>query len=252
MGRVLKPGPASLDGLRWLARVGPAPLDAWRCAMDWSEVAARSHARRLETEGWLARYPMTRGSGALFVATRIGVQVLGLHVRAAGPPAPTWWAHHCACAWAVALMDVRGYPYLAERELLENDTWSGQIRWTDGKGPHHARHRPDLVVHEKGFDQPVEVELAHKSMARLRGILTLHAAWRSEGRSNGVVYVCGDQDVADRVRHAADRGFGPNWRGLTTRVLSSVQRAAVETRAKQRAGGEQRTPGAGDSTTEAA
>jgi hypothetical protein len=85
-------------------------------------------------------------------------------------------------------------------------------------------------VHEKGFDQPVEVELAHKSTARLRGILTLHAAWRSEGRSKGVVYVCGDQDVADRVRHAADRAFGPNWSGLTTRLLSSVQRAAVETR----------------------
>jgi hypothetical protein len=90
MGRVLKPGPASMEGLGWLARVGPAPLDAWRCAMGWSEVAARSHARRLETEGWLERYPMTRGSGSLFVATRTGVRVLGLNLRPAGPPAPTW------------------------------------------------------------------------------------------------------------------------------------------------------------------
>ena len=77
MTRVLRPGPASIEGLRWLARVGPCPLDAWRCAMGWSEVAARSHARRLEKEGWLARYPMTRGEGCLFVATRTGVSVGG-------------------------------------------------------------------------------------------------------------------------------------------------------------------------------
>jgi hypothetical protein len=99
MTRVLRPGPASMDGLRWLARVGPCPLDAWRCAMGWSEVAARSHARRLEREGWLARYPMTRGDGSLFQATRTGVTVVALPVRPAGPPAATWWAHHCAVAW---------------------------------------------------------------------------------------------------------------------------------------------------------
>ena len=29
----LGPGPASLEGLRWLCRVGPAPIDAWGCAM---------------------------------------------------------------------------------------------------------------------------------------------------------------------------------------------------------------------------
>jgi hypothetical protein len=44
-----------MKGLEWLARVGPARLEAWRCAMAWSEVAARSHARRLESEGWLDR-----------------------------------------------------------------------------------------------------------------------------------------------------------------------------------------------------
>jgi hypothetical protein len=88
MGRILRPGPASLEGLRWLARVGPAPLNAWRCAMGCSEVAARSHARRLEREAWLARFPMTRGEGSLFVATRTGISVLGLRLRAAGSPAP--------------------------------------------------------------------------------------------------------------------------------------------------------------------
>jgi hypothetical protein len=71
-----------MKGLSWLARVGRAPLDAWRCAMGWSEVAARNHARRLGR--WLERYPMTRGHGSLFVATRTGVAVLGLSVRGGG------------------------------------------------------------------------------------------------------------------------------------------------------------------------
>jgi hypothetical protein len=84
MGRMLRPGPGSMRGLEWLVRVGPAPLGVWRCAMGWSEVAARSHARRLEGEGWLCRYPMKRGEGSLFVATRRGVGMTDLPVTAAG------------------------------------------------------------------------------------------------------------------------------------------------------------------------
>ena len=92
MGRVLRPGPGSMAGLRWLARCGPSPLDPWRYAMGWSEVAARSHARRLEREGWLERSPMTWGEGSLFLATRKGVLMLGVPLIPASTPAPTWWA----------------------------------------------------------------------------------------------------------------------------------------------------------------
>ena len=134
MTRVLRPGWATMAGLTWLARVGPAPLDAWRCAMGWSEVAARSHARRLEREGWLARYPMRRGDGCLFVPTRVGVAVAGVPVRAPGEPAPTWWAHHCGVAWTAAWLTVRGREFKGGRELLEFDAWSGEISWQDHKG----------------------------------------------------------------------------------------------------------------------
>jgi hypothetical protein len=107
-----------------LARVGPAPLNAWRCAMGCSEVAARSHARRLEREGWLARFPMTRGEGS---------------------PAPTWWAHHCGCAWVAAWLMLRGHQFLGDHELLDDRGWSGEISWRDYKGVHVSRHRPDLI-----------------------------------------------------------------------------------------------------------
>ena len=53
-------GVAAWAGGRWLASggwlgVGRRRLDPWRYAMGWSEVAARSHARRLERQGWLER-----------------------------------------------------------------------------------------------------------------------------------------------------------------------------------------------------
>jgi hypothetical protein len=118
--------------------------------------------------------------------------------------------------------------------VVADDTWSGRIGWTDGKGLHHSGHRPDLVGFPRDDGIPFEVELAHKSMARLRAIIKLHAAWRSDGRSHGVLYVCGDQDVADRVRQAADQVAGPNWSGIDIRPLSRIQQKAVELGAERR------------------
>lgn len=115
MTRVLRPGWASMRGLKWLARVGPSPLDPWRYAMGWSEVAARNHARRLEREGWLERCPMVRGEGSLFFATRKGVMVLGVPLIGCTTPAPTWWAHDSGCAWTAAWLSVRGRKFLGPR-----------------------------------------------------------------------------------------------------------------------------------------
>lgn len=203
-GRVLRPGPGSLAGLSWLARVGPSPLGAWRCAMAWSEVAARHHARRLESEGWLERYPMTRGEGSLFVATRAGVAMVGIAVRAAGRPAPTWWAHLCGCAWTAAWLTARGRELQGCREVLVDPVWAGTVRWHDHKGAHRAGHRPDLAWVPDGGRVAIEVELAQKSTERLRAILGLHARWRASGTSSGVLYVCGDPDGCDRITTIAE------------------------------------------------
>lgn len=205
MGRELRAGPGSVRGLVWLARVGPAPLDAWRCAMGWSEVAARSHARRLEREGWLGRYPMTRGEGSLFAVTRSGVAMSGVPVRATGPPAPTWWAHMCGCAWAAAWLTGRGREVQGCREVIADSYWSGTVRWEDHKGVHRARHRPDLAWLIKGRRVPIEVELAQKSQARLKAILELHADWYAARAIGGVIYICGDADGAERIRRTAER-----------------------------------------------
>lgn len=177
MSRVLRPGPASMKGLEWLARVGPSPLDPWRYAMGWSEVAARNHARRLEREGWLARCPMVRGDGSLFTATRKGIRVLGLPLIAATIPAPTTWAHDSACAWTAAWLTLRGRTYLGPREILDDPNWAGKLDWLDRNSLKRSGHRPDLVGFLAESRIPIEVELAPKSKARLNAILQLHLGW---------------------------------------------------------------------------
>src|SRR5437588_650724 len=134
MGNGVRPGPSSLAGLAWLARVGPAPVEAWRWAMEWGAGVARSHARRLEREGWLARFRMTHGSGSLFVATRRGVRMSGLEVSAAAAPAPTWWAHDCACAWTAAWLSRRGRGWKGPRGVLCGRSLKGEGGWLSGGG----------------------------------------------------------------------------------------------------------------------
>jgi len=203
--------------------------------MGWSEVAARSHARRLELEGWLARYPMTRGAGSLFLATRPGIAVAGLSLRAAGPPAPTWWAHHCGVAWAAAWLMLRGHAFSGARELLEEGKWSGEITWRDRRGYREATHRPDLVAHRNGGHVALEIELARKSIERLRAILSRHLLWRSDGTTGGVVYVCGDLDGCERIRTVGAKvGFVGARHGLRVELLDTIKAQAIEARVADR------------------
>ena len=130
--RGLRAGLASLEGLVWLARVGPAPVGAWACAMGWGRSAAFSHAQRLEREGWLVRYPMLRGQGSLLVASSLGVRMAGVAVSPARPPAPTWWAHLRACGWVAAWFTVRGRVIQGCREVEDDPSWRGEVQWSTG------------------------------------------------------------------------------------------------------------------------
>ena len=89
VSRRLRPCPATIDGLRWLARVGAAPIDAWACAMGWAWPTARSHATRLSRGGWVARTWLSRGQGSPLFVTRTGVHVADVPVPESPPPAPT-------------------------------------------------------------------------------------------------------------------------------------------------------------------
>ena len=219
MTRVLGPGPASMEGLRWLARVGPSPLDAWRSAMCWSEVAARSHARRLENQRWLARYPMCRGDGCLFVATRAGVTMAEITANVPAIPRIGSWPQHTAVAWAAAWVTVRGRAFRGRRELLVDSRWCTDLEWRDHHGYHRAAHRPSLIV-EIDDEQiiAIEVELSRTPRDRIRAELLQHLNWQASGRTHGVVYICSDDIIRKRI------GAGLTELGVTDpgRVLSIV------------------------------
>jgi hypothetical protein len=202
-----RPGPQSLAGLRWLARVGASPGEPLGLVMGWSRTALHSHLARLVAAGFVWRVPMTRGDGSLIVVTRDGARMAGAG-RAPRALGPTSWAHTVACAWACAWFEVRGRDWLSSREVAHDDGWRGRVAYTDGRGRgHRLSHRPDVgtYVGEPGRPVAVEVELQRKSLARLRGILAMYAdrTTSPDGDLAGVVYMTGSADVASAVRAAA-------------------------------------------------
>jgi hypothetical protein len=205
--RSTRPGPRSLDGLRWLARVGASPGEPLALVMRWSRPVLADHLARLIAAGLVWRVPMTRGDGSLLVVTRDGARMAGAR-RAPRGPGPTSWAHTVACAWTSAWFEVRGRAWVSTSEVAQDDGWRGRVSYTDGRGRSHLlRHTPDLgtYVGDPGRPVAVEVELQRKSLARLRGILAMYAD-RTTGPDAdlaGIVYVTANADVAAPMRTAA-------------------------------------------------
>ncbi|MBV9195233.1 MAG: hypothetical protein JO168_13895 [Solirubrobacterales bacterium] len=195
--------------------------------MGWSKQTAEDHARRLERAGWLARQRTSYGEGSLLLATRDGIKRAAVPVAPARSPAPTWWAHVRACAWTAAWLTRRGQLALGCRELAGEESWQGQVRWRERSGWRTSGHHPDLLRVIDGTSVAVEVELARKSSARLSAILELHALWRWQGKTAGVMYVCGSPLACERVERVAERrGLTRGIGGLGVRTLEEVQAEA--------------------------
>jgi hypothetical protein len=190
--------------------------------MGWGPVAARRHARRLEEQRWLERHRMTRGEGSLFVVSRQGVRMSGLPVSASATPSPTLWAHDCACAWTAAWLTVRGADWQGPREVLVDPDLKGELEWQTRSGWRRTAHRPDLTVLIAHGPVAVEVELQRKAERRLGAVLSLYRRWLDESRIAGVVYVCANQNIAERVRrHGADAGLPA--RAMRIELLDAVR-----------------------------
>jgi len=149
---------------------------------------------------------MTRGDGSLMVITAKGAMMAGCPAtRARQAVAPTTWAHHCACAWVSAWLDVRGHAWWSEREIAEDEWWRYDVSYRDRRGTARVTHRPDLGVEIASGPVAIEVELQRKVRARLVGILRMYEQHTSDaGTLAGVIYVCDRNDVADAVRRAAE------------------------------------------------
>ena len=200
--------------------------------MDWGERVARSHASRLEREGWLERHRIFRGDGSLLVSTRRGVRMTGLAVSAPAAPEPTSWAHDCACAWTASWLTVRRAPdWRGPREVLTDPRLKRIVLWSTRVGLRRAGHRPDLTVRAPVGLVAIEVELERKSASRMEGILTMYRRWVAEHEIGGVAYVCGSEARAGRVRELADQ-VGIPAGGLRIELLSVVREEAQRWRSR--------------------
>lgn len=227
-------------GLEWLAGVGAAPLEVWGLAMGWARTATLSHASRLVHAGLAQRCTRRRGAGSLLYATRAGVEASGVFAAPLpGEPASTTWAHLEACAWTAAWLTVRRRHVIGERRVLLDDGWRGQLEWLERDGLRRRAHRPDLIagLTAEGPLLPVEVELASKSLRRLRAILALHASWIAARKTSAVIYVCGPPELAARVhREGAAFGLAADRKTLRVELLDTIRESARTT---------SRTPGGG-------
>ena len=68
----------------------------------------------------------------------------------------------------------------------------------------------------------MEVELQRKAEKRLGAVLSLYRRWLDQARIAGVVYVCANQNIADRVRrHGVDAGLPA--RAMRIELLDAVR-----------------------------
>jgi hypothetical protein len=222
-GACVAPGPKSLEGLAWLARVGASPREPLQLVLGCSATRARDHVHRLVDAGLVRRVPMTRGQGSLVLVTPDGAQVCG-QARSSAPRsvAPTTWAHASACAWVSAWLQVRGRDWVSEREIHDDDFWRHDVRYHDHRGTARLTHRPDLAVHTAAGPVAIEVELQRKKLARLRGICATYAELTDDDAPlAGVIYVTSRDDVSDLVARAA-AAAGLDAPRLSFRALGDV------------------------------
>jgi hypothetical protein len=190
------PGPASMAGLAWLARVGPASTRVWSAAMGWTERTARSHALRLERANLLGRAPHLYGAGgALVYANAAALALTGVRASALRrEPSAVSAEHYEACAEMAAFLTRHRREIRGPRELLADDEWTGQVRWREHGETRQRGHRPDLIAcASDGGMLAFEVELHAKLPARLTAVLRLYARWLAEGKLSSLGYVVGSE-----------------------------------------------------------
>lgn len=227
----VRPGPSSIEGLRWLSSVGPSSPEAWGVAMRWGERAVYSHAQRLRAAGWMAVCPRTRGEGSLVYATRAGVRRCGRRAAVVErAPSPISWLHCDASAWTSAWLTARGRGLVGPREMMLRREFHGELRWHERGETRRRGHRPDLAgLLPDGVALPIEVELTHKSPARLDAVLALHAQWVASGTSPAVMYVCADFYLAERVRETGEaRGLSIEQGTLRIEQLDQIRSQAIQ------------------------
>jgi hypothetical protein len=99
---------------------------------------------------------------------------------------------------------------------------TGKLEWQTRNGWRRSTHRPDLTLAIADGQVVVEVELQRKDTTRLAAILSMYRGWMDESRIAGVVYVCGSQYLADRIREFS-LGAGLPAKATRIELLDSIR-----------------------------
>ncbi len=226
MGRARRPGPRSLDLLRWVERLEVAGLVPLALAHQLSLRTTYSHVERLRAAGLLER--LSERQGTLIAITGPGrreVRPEALDRRAARRSLSSGILvnHALATSWVAARLTQLGLPWWSDREMRSLPEWRIPVLEMESR----ATHRPDLGYLQGESRVAVEVELTSKSASRLRSI---HYAYENQLAMDGlqsVVYVVDHPAVRRSItRSAQATGLAGQQFGVTD--LSALQASVGE------------------------
>lgn len=202
MGRARRPGPRSLELLRWVERLEVAGLEPLALAHRLSLRTTYSHVERLRAAGLVER--LSERQGTLVAITGSGrreVRPDVLDRRGARPSLSSGILvnHALATSWAAALVTLRGLQWASDREMRGRPEWRVPVLELSTR----RTHRPDLGYVLGDGRVAVEVELTSKSASRLRAIHHAYEHQLFKRELDRVIYVVDHPGVRRSVIRSA-------------------------------------------------
>ena len=150
--------------VKFLAKFGFARADQVGKYLGASEFVAWRRMKKLAEEGYLRRERIFHGQPGVYLATRVGLGLIGCERKNVKPINVATYDHDLIVLDISIYYHHQGYGITSEKELRQGT--AGQI------GERGTRERtPDLVLKKNGKVVAVEFENSPKSMDRMTKIL---------------------------------------------------------------------------------
>lgn len=201
MGRARRPGPRSLELLRWIERLDVVGLEPLGVAHRLSMRTTYSHVERLVAAGLVER--LSERNGTLVAITGPGRREVRPELLDRRAPRRSLSSgilvnHALATSWLAARSTLRGFSWVSDREMRTMPEWRVPVLMLHRRGS----HRPDLGVGE-ATRIAIEVELSAKAADRLRAIFWAYEHQIALRHLAGVIYVVDHPAVRRSVQRAA-------------------------------------------------
>lgn len=204
MGRARRPGPRSLELLRWIERLDVVGLEPLGLAHRLSTRTTYSHVERLAAAGLVER--LSERNGTLVAITGNGRREVRPELVDRRAPRRSLSSgilvnHALATSWFAARTTLRGLSWVSDREMRTRSEWQVPVLTLYQR----RSHRPDLGVGEEPNRIAIEIELTAKAADRLRSIFYAYEHQVALRKLAGVIYVVDHPAVRRSVERAARR-----------------------------------------------